>query len=171
MNRKTTLYKFSLIATICGAISLSVIPAIAESNSTRKLIARTKHLNRLVLAAGFDRSTAIITGQTGGSYSLASIANRDGEGNHCMGYSDPEPDHTLILQDNFSKLSLKVNSGGKDTTLVIKGPNSRLRCAFGQKRQRDALISDTNWQQGKYEIWVGSMQPKRRSGYRLSVNQ
>ena len=178
MNIK--LHGLSFIALITSLITVPVFSAItqclafdkiAEYDNNKWLIAQRNNLNRLVLAAGFDRATAIITGQTGGSYSLASIANKDKNGNHCMGYSDPKPDHTMILQNDFAKLSVEVNSGGKDTTLLIKGPNNNIRCAFGEKQQRDAMISDVNWQQGQYEIWVGSMQSKQRSGYRLSVQQ
>ncbi|GAB4525756.1 MAG: hypothetical protein Tsb0014_05390 [Pleurocapsa sp.] len=171
MSRK--LYSFSLTTLITTLITVPVVSAIATSRSDEKLIAQTPPPTpyHLVLASGFDRDTAIITGQTGGSYSLASIAIKDKNGNHCMGYSDPEPDHTMILQNNFDKLYLEVNSGGKDTTLVIKGPDNKIRCAFGQKQQRDAILSDTNWQQGQYEIWVGAMQPQQRSSYSLSVQQ
>ena len=136
-----------------------------------KAIAEPSNLNYLILAAGFNQSLAIVTGYTGGNYSLASITNRDKYGTPCMGYSDPKPDHMMILQNDFEQLSLIVNSGGKDTTLVIKGPNNDIHCAFGRQQARDALIKDKNWQQGQYEIWVGSMQPQERKGYRLSVQQ
>lgn len=146
---------------IGGLITIPIIPAIAQPIN----------LDRLILAAGFNQSAAIVTGYTGGTYSLASITNRDKYGNPCMGYSDPEPDHIMILQNDFQQLSVQVNSGGKDTTLVIKGPDNNIHCAFGRKQARDALIKDKNWQQGQYEIWVGSMQPQQRKGYRLSVQQ
>ena len=160
----TTITKTSnrYIWLIAGLIAIPILPAIAQ----------TSDLNRLILAAGFNQSTAIFTGYTGGTYSLASITNRDKYGNPCMGYSDPEPDHTMVLQNDFEQLSLQVNSGGKDTTLVIRGPNENdIRCAFGRKQARDAFLRDNNWQQGQYEIWVGSMQPQQRKGYRLSVQQ
>lgn len=169
---KFSISVFGLIATATfPTIDLGIMQsAIASSQNNRWLIAQKNHLDRLVIAVGFDLSAAMVTGHTGGSYSLASITNQDKNGNHCMGYSDPEPDHIMILEDDFAELSLKVNSGGQDTTLVIKGPNSNdIRCAFGKKQMRDALIKDTNWQRGQYEIWVGSMQPKQRSTYRLSV--
>ncbi len=154
------LANFSCIL-IGSLITIPIVPAIAEPSN----------LNRLILVAGFNQSLTIVTGHTGGTYSLASITNRDKYGNPCMGYSDPKPDHTMILQNDFEQLSLIVNSGGKDTTLVIKGPNNDIRCAFGRQQTRDALIKDKNWQQGQYEIWVGSMQPRQRKGYRLSVQQ
>ena len=148
-----------LLALMAGLISVPTLPAIA------------KEMTNLILATGFSQTSAIAIGYTGGAYSLASIANQDKYGNHCMGYGDPKPDHSMVLKNDFYQLSLQVDSGGRDTTLVIKGPDNDIRCAFGQKQMRDALVQDLNWKQGKYDIWVGSMQPAQRSPYRLSIQQ
>ena len=153
-------YRFSFMALITSLVSMAVIPAIAREPKSN-----------LILATGFDRAAAIAIGHTGGAYSLASIVNQDKHGNPCMGYGDPKPDHSMVLENDFDRLSLQVDSGGKDTTLVIKGPDNDFRCAFGQKQIRDALVQDQNWKQGHYDIWVGSMQPTRRSPYRLSIQQ
>ena len=144
---------------------LTVIPAIAAR-------AQRMHKDHFILAVDSSQTSAIVTGSTGGGYSLASITNRDRQGNPCMGYGDPEPDHVMILESEFSQLSLKVNSRGSDTTLVVKGPGkNNIRCGFGKNNQRDALVQDSQWQPGEYKIWVGSVTPNQRSGYRLSVQQ
>lgn len=148
------------MALMAGLISVSTVRAIAQ-----------EQINHLILATGFNQTAAVAIGHTGGAYSLASIANKDKHGNYCMGYGDPKPDHSMFLKNDFSQLSLMIDSGGKDTTLVITGPNNDVRCAFGQKQIRDALVQDRDWKQGHYDIWVGSMQPAQRSFYRLSVQQ
>lgn len=152
------------------AISLvSVILALVFIPIT-KAIAQRKDLNSLRLALSLNQTTASVMGSTGGGYSLASIVNQDRHGNHCMGYGDPEPDHTMILDNDFKKLKLIVKSGGKDTTLVVKKTDDRdVRCGFGQQHSRDAVIHGNNWQAGKYKIWVGSMKPHQHSNYSLSV--
>jgi hypothetical protein len=133
-------------------------------------IAKKIDLSQMILATGSDLTSVIVTGYTGGSYSLSSISNTDKNGLPCVGYSDPKPDHSMILENDFDLLSIQVDSGGRDTTLVIQGPNdSDIRCSFGQKQVRDALIEDSNWQAGHYNIWVGSMQPNQKANYRLSV--
>ena len=135
-----------------------------------RAIAQNKDLNSLHLALGLNQTTAEVIGSTGGGYSLASIVNQDFYGNHCMGYGDPKPDHIMFLENDFSRLKLKVKSGGKDTTLVVKRTdNQDVRCGFGQQHNRDAVISGRNWKAGQYEIWVGSMEPNQHSSYSLSV--
>jgi hypothetical protein len=152
----------SYIPIVMTLMSLPLGSAIAQEN----------HFNNFNLAIGFNQTAGIVMGYTGGSYSLASIANKDRHGNPCMGYGDPEPDHTMILENDFSHLTLKVNSGDQDTTLVVQGPDNRnIICAFGQEEFRDAILRDANWKAGTYKIWVGSMKPNQRSNYLLSVEQ
>lgn len=143
-------------------IAIPFVPALGQNN-------RFSHLN---LALGFDRATAIVMGYTGGSYSLSSIANQDSHGNPCIGYGDPEPDHSMVLENDFPKLTIQINSDSKDTTLIVRGPErENIRCSFADDQSRDAFVDDMDWQAGKYEIWVGSMKPNQHSPYRLSVQQ
>lgn len=123
-----------------------------------------------ILALGSQGTEIVATGITGGAYSLASIANRDRNGNPCMGYSNPQPDRILSLQQDYQSLSIEVDSNGRDTTLFIQSQeNNDIRCAFGKNQNRDAKILDRNWSAGTYYVWVGSMNPNQRSPYRLSV--
>lgn len=139
---------------------------------TTPAIAQVGNFNPLTLALGFEKTAAVVTGHTGGSYSLASIANSDRANRPCIGYGDPNPDHIMVLENNFPKLKLQVDSGGKDTTLVIRGPNQNtIRCNFGTNDDKDAKIEDINWQAGQYQIWVGSMNSGKRIDYRLSAQQ
>jgi hypothetical protein len=133
-------------------------------------LAQKNDLNHLILAVGADKTPEMMTGNTGGAYSLASISNIDSQGNPCMGYGDPQPDHILTLQNDFAQLQLQVNSGGSDTTLIIKHlETNNIRCGFGQNNQKDAVIQDNNWTAGTYQIWVGSINPNQRSPYRLLI--
>jgi hypothetical protein len=149
--------------------SLSLIVLTGFAWRTSPVLAQKYGFSNFSLAAGFNRTAAIVTGYTGGTYSLASIVNQDKYGNPCMGYGDPEPDHIMILEDNFQKLTIQIDSGGQDTTLVVRGPNNDIRCGFGLDRLKDAIIKDSDWQAGQYDIWVGSIVANQRANYRLSV--
>ena len=125
------------------------------------------------LTLGADKPAGVLNGSTGGSTSLpAIVSNRDRENKKCLGFGDPTPDHILILQQNFSGLKLRVNSGGSDTTLVVQGPNGVVRCGDDiSLANKDASISDTDWPAGSYKIWVGSTLPNTRRDYTLYVRQ
>ncbi|NJK47747.1 hypothetical protein HC931_05815 [Candidatus Gracilibacteria bacterium] len=141
-------------------ILLGAVPVMAER----------ANFETLTLASGFNKATAIVRGYTSGSYSLSSLANSDRDKRPCIGYGDPNPDHILILENDFPKLALQVNSGGKDTTLVIRGPDQNtIRCNFSASDTQDARIEDEDWKAGRYEVWVGSMAAGQRLNYRLSA--
>lgn len=147
-----------------GLITLAAAIGIAPF-----ITAQAASFGQLAIAPEFDSSEAILTGYTGGSYSLTAIAARDSDGNACIGYSGVNPDHILVLQQDFSQLTLDVESGGNDTSLVVKGPDHTIRCAFGSKSQPDAVLVDENWKAGKYEVWVGSLEANRQFDYTLSA--
>lgn len=131
--------------------------------------AQAANFGQLAIAPNFDSSNAVLSGYTGGSYSLTAIAVRDQNGNACIGYSDVNPDHVIVLQQDFSQLTLAVESGGNDTSLVIKGPDNKVRCAFGSKSRPDAVLVDENWKAGEYQVWVGSLNTNRQVDYTLSL--
>jgi hypothetical protein len=68
-----------------------------------------------------------------------------------------------------SKLSLKVNSSGSDTTIVIQAPNGELRCGDDTGNKKDASVSGSDWEPGIYKVWVGSMASGARTNYRLTA--
>ena len=146
-----------------------LIPLLAALGTTPAL-AEAGNLAQLTLAPGFDRVTAKVSGYTAGAYSLLLIAKRDGNDNPCIGYGAPSPDHVMVLEKDFPRLKLRVNSRGEDTTLVIQGPdNDTIRCSDDTGNNKDASISDTNWEAGTYKIWVGSFDPNQRWDYTLSA--
>jgi hypothetical protein len=110
------------------------------------------------------KMSGVLTGSTGGATSLpAIVGNRDRHGRNCLGFGDPNPDHTLVLQKPASKLKLSVVGGSRDTTLVVAGPNGALRCGDS------GSIEDSDWQTGTYQIWVGTVEPNKSRNYRLMV--
>ena len=146
-------------AAIAGAIA---IPVFAEE---------TANFGTLTLSRGFQPSTAVLRGSTGGSYSLSAIANSDLHKNKCLGFAAPTPDHILILQQDFSRLTLAINTGGKDTTLLISGPNNTIYCGDDTAQNKDASIADSGWKAGTYRIWVGTIESGAKYKYTLSVQE
>lgn len=132
------------------------------------VLGQTANFGSLTLNA--EKTTGMLTGSTGGSTSLPAItSNRDRHKNPCLGFGDPTPDHILILQQPFSKLALRVNSGGFDTTLVVQGPNGVMRCGRDTGPKKDAGITDDDWSAGSYKIWVGTADPGVQRDYTLTV--
>jgi hypothetical protein len=149
-----------------SGVFLAAIATIA----TLPVLAETSNFGTLTLSRGFQSPTAVLRGSTGGSYSLSAIANADRHKNKCLGFATPTPDHIIVLQQSFSKLTIQVNSGGKDTTLLVQGPNGNtVRCGDDTGQNKDAGIVDSDWEAGSYRIWVGSLEPGVKSNYSISV--
>lgn len=149
-----------------------LVPLIAALTAA-PVLAQNANFDPLNLARGFDRADATVTGNTGGNYDLASnLSPRDYQGNICMGFGSQLPDHILELTEDMAELTLSVHSGGKDTTLVIQGPDSakQFRCGDNGASGEDAAIHDTDWKAGVYKIWVGSMNSENWH-YRLSARE
>jgi len=135
-------------------------------------LSQTSNFGKVSLSPGFSQSSGQLTGQTGGSYSLSSIANLDQKGHACIGFADETPDHILVLEKGFPSLKVLVNTGGKDTTLVLRGPNNQtIRCGDDTGPSKDASITDSNWPAGEYQVWVGSFEPGQKWNYTLTVQE
>ncbi|MDX2242141.1 MAG: hypothetical protein NW224_15760 [Leptolyngbyaceae cyanobacterium bins.302] len=121
------------------------------------------------LALNQNNSSGTLRGTTGGSASLPGIVSNSDRNNHkCLGYADPKPDHLLILEKPFATLTLRVRSN-TDTTLVVQGPNGIVRCADDAGSNKNASITDSDWQPGIYKIWVGTADPATQRDYLLTV--
>ena len=142
---------------------LSSTPALAEKAES--------NFGSLKLAPGFPRSDGIAKGYTAGAYPLSAIANQDRNGKRCLGFGDTIPDHRLVLEKDFSRLQVKVLTGGKDTTLLIKGPDGKIWCGDDTGSSKDASVVGVNWPSGVYQVWVGVFNSGVRLNYNLAVEQ
>lgn len=150
---QSTAFKLAL-----AAIALPMVATAAQAATEMRL------------ALGF--ASTQISGQTVGAYGLANIASRDSSGEFCLGYADRAPDHVFTLEQDFSQLTIAVNSGGSDTTLLIQGPNDgTVRCNDNASRQsRDAVIQ-APFAKGTYEVWVGAYDQEGRYRYNLTITE
>lgn len=138
----------------------------------KPVTANTSFFGKISLSPNSETANKTVRGYTGGSYSLSTIRKRDRNKNLCIGFADPKPDHILVLEKDFPKLNIKVNSGGYDTTLLIVGPNKKtVRCGDDTGKSKDASIKASNWKAGTYKIWVGSFKAGTRRNYKLSLKE
>jgi len=133
------------------------------------VMAQGANFEALVLSQ--NSSTASASGFTAGFFAISNIAPRDRHGHVCIGFADTNPDHMLTLEQDFSTLTVQVNSGGNDTTLLIQGPNDNtIRCGEDTSRANpDARLADDNWVAGTYRIWVGAHHQGQRYNYSINV--
>lgn len=138
----------------------------------KPVTANTSFFGKISLSPNSETVKKTVRGYTGGSYNLSAIRKRDRQRNMCIGFADPKPDHILVLEKDFPKLNIKVNSGGYDTTLLIVGPDRKtVRCGDDTGKSKDASIKGKNWEAGTYKIWVGSFKARTRRNYKLSLIQ
>ena len=124
------------------------------------------------LSLSVTQPTATVNGVTAGIFALANVAMRDHRGTICTGFADATPDHILTLQDPMAQITLQVNSGGNDTTLLLQGPNDSLvHCGEDiSRRNPDAQIQAQDLPAGTYRLWVGSHNQGQRINYSLTVS-
>lgn len=147
-----------------------VITLMAVLSAT-PVLSQAANFDNLTLSPGFSPGSALVAGYTGGSYSLPSLANSDLNKKPCIGYGDQTPDHIMVLEKDFPKLTVLVNAPGKDTTLLIRGPNNLILCGDDTGSRKDANVTATNWKAGRYQIWVGSIESGQRWNYSLTVRE
>ncbi|MEO0970788.1 MAG: hypothetical protein AAFX80_21305 [Cyanobacteria bacterium J06639_18] len=135
--------------------------------------ADTAHFGKLTLSPDFKSVGKMkVTGHTGGSYSLSAISNRDRDRNLCIGFADTKPDHILVLEKDFSRLSLQVDSGGYDTTLLLQGPGKKeVFCGDDTGDSKDASVEVSNLKSGEYKLWIGTFKSGMRREYSISIEQ
>ena len=84
---------------------------------------------------------------------------------YCDGYVDSQPNHVLQIESFFDSLRLEVNSSA-DTTVLVKG-NSGVWCNDDAGSANPVI--EGQWQQGKYQVWVGSYQPNASNNYQIQL--
>ena len=114
------------------------------------------------IAPKFTPDPQVYSGNAGGDVPLTSIATGKVNG-LCQGFTQPTPNHTLLVQKDFGFLALKV-SADRDLSLLVKGPDG-IYCRSGKTAELSGA-----WMEGKYEIWVGTIDGDRID-YRLTASE
>jgi hypothetical protein len=150
-----------------GGWLLSIITLFVNTS----VLADTANFGTISLSPGSDILTSSVSGYTGGSYSLSAIANRDTNSKVCVGFADPNPDYIVVLEKDFSNLKLLVNSGGTDTTMLIKAPDNTIYCGDDTGKNKDASIDFKKLKAGNYKVWIGTFNSNVKQNYTLTVQQ
>ncbi len=171
--RASTLSQILSIAAL--PIGLAVTLAFGTTGAEQQAQAADPSNFGVITLSKSDSLPDTARGRTGGSYSLAALANHDRDNNACLGYGDSRPDYILVLPKALDRLQLQVDSGGRDTTLVIEGPDG-FRCSDdgpapspGAAPSADAELTGNDWKAGRYRIWIGTVNPADQQSYRLIV--
>jgi hypothetical protein len=114
------------------------------------------------IAPKFTPDPQIYDGRTGGDLPLVAIAANKANG-QCQGFTQQNPNHTLVLQQDFGFLALKA-TGNRELSLLVKGPDG-IYCRNG----KDAELTGA-WMAGKYEIWIGTTENDRQD-YQLIISE
>ena len=146
-------------------VNIGILLAIASSSSAQNVIS----LNR-----NFRNDPAKLTGNGGGSNSLASIAQI---ADNCRGYADKKANHIVTLNEPFPLLDFLVNStnNNDDPTMLIKGPDGITICADDESKGRFPQVSlrlpNGRLPKGDYQVWVGSKTANQSFAYTLYLSE
>lgn len=122
----------------------------------------------LTLSPNFTPDPTTIRGISGGDRAASEIAGRSSTATGpCNGSVDTQPDHTIVLTQFFSYLSLQVQSN-EDTTLVIRGPGGTW-CNDDYDGKNPGIAGQ--WLSGTYQVWVGSFGQSTFSPYVIRLSE
>jgi hypothetical protein len=121
------------------------------------------------LRRNFRPDPVSVKGNGGGNVSLASIAGIAG---NCRGFTNAEPNHKVILTENFPLLDLLVytNNVNDDPTMLIKSSNGIVICADDESGGRYPQAYE-RLPKGTYQVWIGSKTINQSFPYTLSVSE
>lgn len=122
----------------------------------------------VTLSPNFSPSPITVHGISGGPQLASELAGRiETATGPCNGYIDEQPDHTMVLTQFFSYLSLQVQSPA-DTTLVIRGPGGTW-CNDDYQGKNPGIAGQ--WLSGTYQIWIGSYKDNEFDPYVIRISE
>ncbi|MBD2578317.1 hypothetical protein [Oscillatoria sp. FACHB-1406] len=161
-NRQLQRFSLPLLASLAGiAFELCSERALAQSPPI---------FENATVSPSFSPDPVILRGISGGQFPAREISGRaETATGPCVGFMDSSPDHTLTLTSFFDFLSIEVNSSeDTDTTMTVKGPGGAW-CNDDITGKNPGIGGQ--WQEGTYEIWIGSYQKDKYFPYTLRITQ
>jgi hypothetical protein len=122
------------------------------------------------LSLGFSQQIATVSGFTESNFSLTQLARVDRNGKPCLGFAARTPDRKIVLEQSFKSLTFRASSE-RETSIAIGLPNGQFLCGYGSGNRRDAIVVAENLPPGEYPVWVGTIDPGRRTRYTLTVTE
>jgi hypothetical protein len=131
-------------------------------------IVAAQNAQNVNLSPRFSPNPLILQGTSNGLIPISQVAGRqDTENGPCVGFTQSQPDHTLVLTSRFNSLSIQVQSA-EDTTLLVRGPGGTW-CNDDAQGKNPGLMGQ--WLPGTYRIWVGSYQKGQSRPYTLRITE
>jgi hypothetical protein len=126
------------------ALGLLAAPAYAQQLNS----GATGTYGQVSLNSGFTPDPHNTSVAAGGSYDAASVTA------NCRGYINTRP--TFSLRYRAGSLPLYIGAvSDADTTILVRAPNGQWSCDDDGGGNLNPLVSWTNPQSGRYQIWVG----------------
>lgn len=132
--------------TLAAAALLAVTAAPAYAQQLNS--GASGEYGQVRLNTGFTPDPYNATVSAGGAYDASQISS------DCRGYINTRP--TFSLRYRAGTLPLYIASvADADTTIVVRAPNGSWSCDDDSAGNLNPVVSWTNPQSGRYQIWVG----------------
>ena len=165
--RKFSTRSLFTIAVITTAIFGVVSPTRSQPDTSKKA-SFVKMFEDIAIAPNFAPKAIELRVISGGGVETQKTSGRKvTETGECIGFIDAAPDHKITLTKAFQYLKLQVKSSG-DTVLLLRGPGG-IWCSDDVSDRNPEISGD--WQEGTYEVWVGSYEKNASFPYLLKVTE
>ncbi|HEY9769745.1 MAG TPA: hypothetical protein V6C71_14840 [Coleofasciculaceae cyanobacterium] len=140
-----------LLVIVC---SLSSYPVLAQA------------ANGIAINQNIISQPLIIKGTSGGTVRATEITQTENTATgYCNGYVRSQANHLLKLESFLEFMRLEVASPA-DTTILVKGPDG-VWCNDDAGTANPMI--EGQWQQGLYQVWVGSYQVNTSNNYQIKI--
>jgi hypothetical protein len=102
----------------------------------------------------------------GGGLAVAGL----GYGQGCVGFATAQPQFSVAVEGEVASLHVYF-AGDGDTALIVNDPNRRWLCNDDAAGSTNPLVSVTDVQTGRYDIWVSSYYSGARPSGVLYISQ
>ncbi len=162
ITRRSTGFAFVLAGLLPGLFGITAVSA--QTSPAQPLTI----FENVTLSPNFTPDPTTLRGISGGDRAANQITGRPNTATGpCNGFVDAQPDHTIVLTQFFSRLSLQVQST-EDTTIVVRGPGGTW-CNDDASGKNPGIAGQ--WLSGTYQVWVGSFAQNTYSPYVIRISE
>lgn len=146
---------------VCGAL-------FAPTTGLAQVVSSRPMFTNVVLSPRFAPDPTLLRGISGGELSIQEVSGRfETETGPCLGFVSERPDHKIKLESFFDYLNVEVLSE-QDTVMLVKGPGGTW-CSDNRTPAGSSIAGQ--WLPGRYEVWIGTIQPDRYVPYSLKITE
>ena len=124
------------------------------------------------ISPGFEPDPLSFEYISGGPISVEAEIGTDINGNECKGFIASEPDHTLVLRNDFANLRVFVEATSGDTTMVIRSEDGSLTlCHDDVSRGNPHPSISRAFPTGIYYVYIGSFDERQMTNYTIVISE